>query len=107
MLRDRVDQQWTGPWGATGSILGWGLVSGKSLRCEPHLPLPSDLGQRHSEGRSLANTDNTSTACRVVVVRLLCLCPEPPAGTFFPGHELFLVPIARQVGLCARPLWVA
>lgn len=24
MLRDRVDQRWTGPWGATGSILGWG-----------------------------------------------------------------------------------
>lgn len=65
--------------------------------CHLSVPPPSGLGSLSSP----ISTENASTPCRVVVLGLLWL------GPFFPGHELFLVPSACLIGLCARPLWVA
>lgn len=108
MLRDWVVQQWTGPWRATGSILGWCLVSGKSLRCELQCSAASRPWAESLRGSlsSPTSADHQHSlqggGCGAAVP-----VPRTPAGTFFPGHELFLVPIARHVGLCAHPLWVA
>lgn len=90
----------------TGLTQTSGLVRSGHSRMLASVPLPAGLGQSPLEGPSAAppvQTIDTDDSPRLAAVP----APRTPAGPFFPGQELFLVPMLGVLAcvhvLCGWP----